>query len=168
MRRSSLGIRREAAKRDYAPLMSPHRRSIRPSILLLALSAALAFVSAACQSEFPNRIDVKFRDASGIQSGDRVLSAGLAVGEVGLPELSGGKAMVPVFVRSLEELPKGGAIFYVTDDPEVAGRKCLKVYKLGSPPEDGEPPEYFGAKGELELRALQIGGALARELIEKF
>jgi hypothetical protein len=148
--------------------MPSRRRSSRPSFRLLTLSLALGWASAACQSEFPNRIDVKFRDASGIQSGDRVLSAGLAVGEVGQPEVSGGKAMVPVFVRSVDELPKGGAIFYITDDPDVAGRKCLKVYKLGSPPEDGEPPEYFGAKGELELRALQIGGALARELIEKF
>jgi hypothetical protein len=148
--------------------MSPHRRSIRPSILFLAVPAALALASAACQSEFPNRIDVKFRDASGIQSGDRVLSAGLAVGEVGQPELSSGKAIVPVFVRSVEELPKGGAIFYITDDPDNKGRMCLKVYKLGAAPEDGEAPEYFGAKGELELRALQIGGALARELIEKF
>jgi hypothetical protein len=147
--------------------MAPYRLTTRPSILILALGA-LALASAGCQSEFPNRIDVKFRNAGGLQSGDRVLSAGLVVGEAGHPELSGGRAVVPVFVRSVEELPKGGAIFYITDDPDVAGRKCLKVYKLGDPPEDGEPPEYFGAHGELELRALQIGGALARELIEKF
>lgn len=137
---------------------------VRLRVPLLVLASMFCATCALRDQILGDRIEVSFRDASGLESGDGVYLAGIRVGTAGNPELRDGKAIVPVYIRSLGALPKDGMVFLLTDSSH--GGSLLVVAVHGARGQGG-PPRYQGATNELELAGL-VGVSEAKRLMQGF
>lgn len=136
--------------------------SLRISLLVLA-----ALVCTTCVLRdhiFGDRIEVSFRDASGLEAGDGVYLAGIRVGTAGDPELRDGRAIVPVYIRDVSALPRDGMVFLLTDSSQGGSLSVVAVHGARG---QGAPPLYQGATNELELAGL-VGVSEAKRLMQGF
>lgn len=133
-------------------------------LVMLALLALTGGGGIACDRVLGDRLDVSLRPSGGLKSGDGVYFSGIRIGTAGTPRFRDGKAIVPVYVRSMDVLPKDGMIFLLADDARER-RKCLSIIALRGARPSGEPPLYQGAANGLELAAL-VGSAEAKRLLQ--
>ncbi|RLB42348.1 MAG: hypothetical protein DRH12_05895 [Deltaproteobacteria bacterium] len=91
-------------------------------------------LSTACQGE-DTRIHIKFKDAQGLVTRDRVISQGQKIGEVAqVKYTSYGDFLVDVVVpERFRDRLTDRSRFYLIDDPDREGKKAVEVVQQGAP-----------------------------------
>lgn len=109
--------------------LTPVRR-IHLLWLLLIAGFSLVLLSG-CKTLGGKSIQVEFSSAEGLVSGGNVYLQGIPIGVSGSPKLVAGKVRVPVTLfRANKEAIAPGAVFLLSDDSAVPGKKCLVAYQF--------------------------------------
>ena len=114
------------------------------------------------------QILVVFRNAQDVPSGSAVYVAGVEVGRTSNPQVSNGRATVPIkLYRQQKGAVAAGTVFLVSRDPKRPAANCLTGYAAALSPDSSKPDEvFYGASTRLELVGL-IGLEKAKHLVDQ-